>query len=160
LLRKFAQEIVMAALSDPVRKYPAPPFKRQLQPWPGLAGKMEPPPHHGERSYRGSGRLMGTKGIPVNGVASGPIWTPLQVSGGASMEQLEKFSGETVFKRRDQPVELASIHVQLAADDASSYDRPDLWIFGRWRPAVTKGMARFCTAFAAVMASDLRGVHE
>jgi hypothetical protein len=108
LLRKFAQEIVMAALSDPVRKYPAPPFKRQLQPWPGLAGKMEPPPHHGERSYRGSGRLMGTKGIRVNGVAPGPIWTPLQVSGGASMEQLEKFSGETVFKRRGQPVELAS----------------------------------------------------
>jgi NAD(P)-dependent dehydrogenase (short-subunit alcohol dehydrogenase family) len=278
----------MAALSDPVRKYPAPPFKRQSQPWPGLAGKMDPPPDHGEKSYRGSGRLtgskalitggdsgmgraaaiayaregadvainyfpneepdaqevirlikdegrkgfalpgdlrdeafcrklvedsvkalggldilvcnaarqqsrdsilevssedfdatmktniyapfwiikaalphlqpgaaiigttseqaydpspelydyaqtkaatmnyvkslakqLGPKGIRVNGVAPGPIWTPLQVSGGASMEKLEKFGGQTVFKRPGQPAELASIYVQLAAADAS-----------------------------------------
>lgn len=278
----------MAALSDPVQKYPAPPFKRQSQPWPGLAGKMEPPPDHGEKSYRGSGRLAGRKalitggdsgmgraaaiayaregadvainyfpneepdaqevirlikdagrkglalpgdlrdeafckklvedavqglggldilvcnaarqqsresilevssedfdatmktniyapfwmikaalphlkpgaaiigttseqaydpspelydyaqtkaatmnyvkslakqlgprGIRVNGVAPGPIWTPLQVSGGASIEKLEKFGGQTVFKRPGQPAELASIYVQLAAADAS-----------------------------------------
>ena len=57
----------MAALSDPVRKYPAPPFKRQSQPWPGLAGKMEPPPDHGEKSYRGSGRLAGRKALITGG---------------------------------------------------------------------------------------------
>jgi NAD(P)-dependent dehydrogenase (short-subunit alcohol dehydrogenase family) len=275
-------------LQDPTTKYPQPPFKRQSQPWPGLAGKMEPKPDHGESSYRGSGRLAGRKalitggdsgmgraaaiayaregadvainylpaeqpdadevvalieqagrkaapipgdlrdeafcqrlvqeavqklggldivvnnaarqqthasildisseqfdwtmktniyapfwiikaalphlppgsviigttseqaydpsadlydyaqtkaatmnyvkslakqlapkGIRVNGVAPGPIWTPLQVSGGATMEKLEKFGGDTPMKRPGQPAELASIYVQLAADDAS-----------------------------------------
>jgi NAD(P)-dependent dehydrogenase (short-subunit alcohol dehydrogenase family) len=64
-------------------------------------------------------KQLGPKGIRVNGVAPGPIWTPLQVSGGASMEKLEKFGSQTVFKRPGQPVELASIYVQLAAADAS-----------------------------------------
>ena len=278
----------MPTLYNPADKYPAPPFKRQSQAWPGLAAKMEPPPDHGEKTYRGSGRLagrkalitggdsgmgraaaiayaregadvainyfpneetdaqevigyikaegrvglaipgdlrdeafckklvedavqglggldilvcnaarqqaresildvtsedfdatmktniyapfwiikaalrhlkpgaaiigttseqaydpspdlydyaqtkaatmnyvkslakqLGPKGIRVNGVAPGPIWTPLQVSGGASMEKLEKFGSQTVFKRPGQPAELASIYVQLAAADAS-----------------------------------------
>ncbi len=273
---------------DPISKYPKPPFKRQSQPWPGLASKMDPKPDHGETSYRGSGRLagrkalitggdsgmgraaaiafaregadvainyfpteepdaqevialiqaekriglaipgdlrdagfcrelvakavqglggldivvnnagrqqshasvlditdeafdhtmktniyapfwiikaalphlkpgaaiigttseqaydptpdlydyaqtkaatmnyvkslakqLGPKGIRVNGVAPGPIWTPLQVSGGASMEKLEKFGSQTPLGRPGQPVELASIYVQLAAADAS-----------------------------------------
>nr|WP_283817599.1 SDR family oxidoreductase [Bradyrhizobium diazoefficiens] len=276
------------ALIDPVSRYPKPPFKKQSQPWPGLAGKMEPRPDHGETSYKGSGRLAGrkalitggdsgmgraaaiayaregadvainylaaeepdaqevialirkegrtglaipgdlkgeafcsklveqavqglggldivvnnaarqqtrasildvssddfdatmktniyapfwiikaalphlkpgsciigttseqaydpspdlydyaqtkaatmnyvkslakqlaSKGIRVNGVAPGPIWTPLQVSGGATMEKLEKFGGMTPLGRPGQPVELASIYVQLAAADAS-----------------------------------------
>jgi NAD(P)-dependent dehydrogenase (short-subunit alcohol dehydrogenase family) len=64
-------------------------------------------------------KQLGSKGIRVNGVAPGPIWTPLQVSGGASMEKLEQFGGHTVFKRPGQPAELASIYVQLAAADAS-----------------------------------------
>ncbi|MBB4260452.1 MULTISPECIES: SDR family oxidoreductase [unclassified Bradyrhizobium] len=275
-------------LIDPVGRFPKPPFKKQSQPWPGLAGKMEPRPDHGETSYRGSGRLAGrkalitggdsgmgraaaiayaregadvainylaaeeqdaqevialikkegrtglaipgdlqeeafckrlveqtvqglggldiivnnaarqqarasildvssedfdatmktniyapfwiikaalphlkpgsciigttseqaydpspdlydyaqtkaatmnyvkalakqlaSKGIRVNGVAPGPIWTPLQVSGGATMEKLEKFGGMTPLGRPGQPVELASIYVQLAAADAS-----------------------------------------
>ncbi|MHC4047612.1 SDR family oxidoreductase [Bradyrhizobium sp. 23AC] len=276
------------ALIDPVGRFPKPPFKKQSQPWPGLAGKMEPRPDHGETSYKGSGRLAGrkalitggdsgmgraaaiayareganvainylaaeepdaqevialikkegrtglaipgdlqeeafckrlveqtvqglggldiivnnaarqqarasildissqdfdatmktniyapfwiikaalphlkpgsciigttseqaydpspdlydyaqtkaatmnyvkalakqlaSKGIRVNGVAPGPIWTPLQVSGGATMEKLEKFGGMTPLGRPGQPVELASIYVQLAAADAS-----------------------------------------
>ena len=276
------------ALIDPVSRYPKPPFKKQSQPWPGLAGKMEPRPDHGETTYKGSGRLAGrkafitggdsgmgraaaiayaregadvainylsaeepdaqevialirkegrsglaipgdlideafckrlveqavqglggldivvcnaarqqarasildvssedfdatmktniyapfwiikaalphlkpgaciigtsseqaydpspdlydyaqtkaattnyvkslakqlaSKGIRVNGVAPGPIWTPLQVSGGATMEKLEKFGGVTPLGRPGQPVELASIYVQLAAADAS-----------------------------------------
>ena len=64
-------------------------------------------------------KQLGPKGIRVNGVAPGPIWTPLQVSGGASMEKLEKFGGQTSFGRPGQPAELASIYVQLAAADAS-----------------------------------------
>jgi NAD(P)-dependent dehydrogenase (short-subunit alcohol dehydrogenase family) len=64
-------------------------------------------------------KQLGPKGIRVNAVAPGPIWTPLQVSGGASMEKLEKFGGHTPLGRPGQPVELASIYVQLAASDAS-----------------------------------------
>lgn len=276
------------SLQDPTTKYPAPPFQRQSQPWPGLAGKMNPRPDHGEASYHGSGRLNGRKalitggdsgmgraaaiayaregadvainylpeeepdarevialikaegrvglalpgdlrqevfcqklvedvvrglggldivvcnagrqqthasildistdqfdwtmktniyapfwiikaalphlqpgsaiigttseqattpspdlydyaqtkaattnyvrslakqlapkGIRVNGVAPGPIWTPLQVSGGATQEHLENFGGTTPMGRPGQPAELASIYVQLAANDAS-----------------------------------------
>ncbi|GJE45964.1 SDR family oxidoreductase [Methylobacterium soli] len=283
-----AQEPAAAPLVDPISKYPKPPFARQSQPWPGLAGRMDPKPDHGETSYRGSGRLAGrkalitggdsgmgraaaiafaregadvainylpdeeadarevialieaagrkglaipgdlrdetfcrdlvaravqglggldivvsnagrqqahasildisseqfdwtmktniyapfwiikaalphlkpgatiiattseqatdptpdlydyaqtkaattnfvrslgkqlaAKGIRVNGVAPGPIWTPLQVSGGASPEKLEKFGAQTPFGRPGQPGELAGIYVQLAAADAS-----------------------------------------
>ncbi len=275
-------------LEDPTKKYPKPPFKKQSQPWPGLAGKMEPRPDHGETSYKGSGRLsgrkalitggdsgmgraaaiayaregadvainylpdeepdaveviklikaegriavalpgdlrnedfcrklisdavsalggldilvnnaarqqtkasildistedfdatmktniyapfwlikaalphlkpgsaiigtssvqatnpsedlydyaqtkaattnyikslakqLGPKGIRVNGVAPGPIWTPLQVSGGATQEKLKEFGAKTPMGRPGQPAELASIYVQLAAEDAS-----------------------------------------
>jgi NAD(P)-dependent dehydrogenase (short-subunit alcohol dehydrogenase family) len=280
--------VAAAPLQDPATKYPAPPFPEQSQPWPGLAGKMSPRPDHGEKSYRGSGRLMGRKalitggdsgmgraaaiafaregadvainylpaeepdaaeviklieaekrkavgipgdlrdeafcqhlvdeaqrklggldilvsnaarqqthesllditttefdwtmktniyapfwlikaalphmqpgsaiiattseqaydpspelydyaqtkaatmsfvkslakqlasrGIRVNGVAPGPIWTALQVSGGATQEKLKSFGSKTPLRRPGQPVELASIYVQLAASDAS-----------------------------------------
>ncbi len=64
-------------------------------------------------------KQLAPKGIRVNGVAPGPVWTPLQVSGGASQEKLVKFGGQTPFGRPGQPAELASIYVQLAASDAS-----------------------------------------
>ncbi len=68
---------------------------------------------------RSLSKQLAPRGIRVNGVAPGPIWTALQVSGGASMAKLEKFGGMTPLKRPGQPVELASIYVQLAAEDAS-----------------------------------------
>jgi NAD(P)-dependent dehydrogenase (short-subunit alcohol dehydrogenase family) len=283
-----AETATAAPLQDPQTKYPKPPFQRQQQEWPGLASKMNPPPDHGETSYKGSGRLAGRKalitggdsgmgraaaiayaregadvainyfpteepdarevialikdagrkalaipgdlrdeafcqrlvneavrglggldivvcnagrqqahqsildittedfdatmktniyapfwiikaalphlqpgsviigtaseqaydpspelydyaqtkaatmnyvkslakqlapkGIRVNAVAPGPIWTPLQVSSGATQEKLEKFGGMTSLGRPGQPAELASIYVQLAAADAS-----------------------------------------
>jgi len=52
---------------DPRDKYPRPPFPRQHQPWPGLAGKMEPRPDHGEKSYVGSGRLAGRRALITGG---------------------------------------------------------------------------------------------
>jgi NAD(P)-dependent dehydrogenase (short-subunit alcohol dehydrogenase family) len=64
-------------------------------------------------------KQLGPKGIRVNAVAPGPIWTPLQVSGGASMEKLEMFGSKTPLGRAGQPAELGSIYVQLAAADAS-----------------------------------------
>jgi NAD(P)-dependent dehydrogenase (short-subunit alcohol dehydrogenase family) len=64
-------------------------------------------------------KQLAPKGIRVNAVAPGPIWTPLQVSGGATQEKLEKFGGQTPLGRAGQPAELGSIYVQLAAADAS-----------------------------------------
>ena len=52
---------------NPRDKYPKPPFKSQSQPWPGLAGRMEPRPDHGETSYVGSGRLRGRKALITGG---------------------------------------------------------------------------------------------
>ena len=54
-------------LENPLTKYPRPPFQKQSQPWPGLASKMQPPPDHGETSYRGSGRLTGRKALITGG---------------------------------------------------------------------------------------------
>jgi NAD(P)-dependent dehydrogenase (short-subunit alcohol dehydrogenase family) len=72
------------------------------------------------RSYVQSlAKQLGEKGIRVNGVAPGPIWTPLQVSGGATMEKLKDFGGDTPLGRPGQPVELAGMYVQLAANDGS-----------------------------------------
>lgn len=64
-------------------------------------------------------KQLAPKGIRVNGVAPGPIWTPLQVSGGQTMEKLKKFGEDSPMGRPGQPAELASIYVQLAASDAS-----------------------------------------
>lgn len=64
-------------------------------------------------------KQLGPKGIRVNGVAPGPIWTPLQVGGGSTQEKIESFGKETPLGRPGQPAELASIYVQLAASDAS-----------------------------------------
>ena len=64
-------------------------------------------------------QATGRKGIRVNGVAPGPIWTPLQVSGGATEEKVEHFGAQTPLGRPGQPAELASIYVQLAWNDAS-----------------------------------------
>src|SRR3978361_2503344 len=64
-------------------------------------------------------KQLGPKGIRVNAVAPGPIWTPLQAPGGATMGEGEKFGAQTPMGRPGQPVELASIYVQLAAADAS-----------------------------------------
>jgi NAD(P)-dependent dehydrogenase (short-subunit alcohol dehydrogenase family) len=64
-------------------------------------------------------KQLASKGIRVNGVAPGPIWTALQVSGGATQEKIEHFGAQTPLGRPGQPAELASIYVQLAASDAS-----------------------------------------
>ena len=61
------QDAPPAGLVDPTTKYPKPPFEAQLQPWPGLASKMNPRPDHGETSYKGSGRLAGRKALITGG---------------------------------------------------------------------------------------------
>ncbi len=64
-------------------------------------------------------KQLGPKGIRVNGVAPGPIYTPLQISGGASKQKFEEFGSKYPLGRAGQPAELASIYVQLAAEDAT-----------------------------------------
>lgn len=64
-------------------------------------------------------KQLGPKGIRVNGVAPGPVWTALQISGGAQPEKQQMFGSWTPLSRPGQPAELASIYVQLAAADAS-----------------------------------------
>jgi len=54
-------------LENPVDKYPKPPFPKQSQPWPGLASRMDPRPDHGEKTYKGSGRLNGRKALITGG---------------------------------------------------------------------------------------------
>jgi len=65
-------------------------------------------------------KQLGPKGIRVNGVAPGPVWTPLQISGGQPQDAIVKFGEVTPLGRPGQPAELASIYVELA-DSNSSY---------------------------------------
>jgi hypothetical protein len=92
-LAKGNPEMASQELHNPSGEYPKPPYKKQSQPWPGLASKMDPRPDHGEQCYRGSGRLAGRKAL---------------ITG-----------GDSGMGRAGQPAELGSIHVQLAAADAS-----------------------------------------
>ena len=64
-------------------------------------------------------KQLASKGIRVNGVAPGPVWTPLQVSGGASAEKQKKFGSQTSVGRAGMPAELAGIYVQLADNQGS-----------------------------------------
>jgi NAD(P)-dependent dehydrogenase (short-subunit alcohol dehydrogenase family) len=68
---------------------------------------------------RGLAKQLVEKGIRVNGVAPGPFWTPLQVSGGQTAEGLKEFGAQTPMKRPGQPAELASVYVELAAASSS-----------------------------------------
>ena len=59
------------------------------------------------------------KGIRVNAVAPGPIWTPLNPSGGAPPEKVEHFGEDTPMGRPGQPNEVAPSFLFLACEDAS-----------------------------------------
>lgn len=61
---------------------------------------------------------LADKGIRVNGVAPGPVWTPLIVSS-FTADKISKFGTDTPMKRPGQPVEIAPAYVFLASNDAS-----------------------------------------
>jgi len=65
-----------------------------------------------------SANLVGD-GIRVNAVAPGPIWTPLNPSGGASQEKIEHFGEGTPMGRPGQPNEVAPAFLFLACEDSS-----------------------------------------
>lgn len=62
---------------------------------------------------------LAEKGIRVNGVAPGPIWTPLNPCGGATEEKLEHFGESTPLGRPGQPNEVAPCFLFLACEDSS-----------------------------------------
>ena len=63
-------------------------------------------------------QMLGDKGIRVNSVAPGPIWTPL-IPATMPEEKVESFGENTPLGRAGQPVELAPVYVLLASDDGS-----------------------------------------
>ncbi|GGD22777.1 SDR family oxidoreductase [Franconibacter pulveris 1160] len=68
---------------------------------------------------RGLAKQVAEKGIRVNIVAPGPIWTPLQICGGQPQEKIPQFGQQTPMKRAGQPAELAPIYVYLASQESS-----------------------------------------
>ncbi|KQP01829.1 SDR family oxidoreductase [Leifsonia sp. Leaf264] len=62
---------------------------------------------------------LAPKGIRVNAVAPGPIWTPLQVTDGQPQEKLDSFGENTPLGRAGQPAELAPAYVFLASAESS-----------------------------------------
>ncbi len=68
---------------------------------------------------RSLARQVAGTGIRVNCVAPGPVWTPLQTSGGESDEDLTNYGSNTPMKRPGQPVEIAPLYVLLASQEAS-----------------------------------------
>ncbi|MDO6416730.1 SDR family oxidoreductase [Sphingomonas sp. BIUV-7] len=68
---------------------------------------------------KGLAKQMAERGIRVNMVAPGPIWTPLQVAGGQLPGEMAKFGQEQPLGRAGQPAELAPLYVALASDELS-----------------------------------------
>jgi NAD(P)-dependent dehydrogenase (short-subunit alcohol dehydrogenase family) len=68
---------------------------------------------------KGLAMQLAPRGIRVNAVAPGPIWTPLQVTEGQPPEKIEDFGKNTALGRPGQPVEVAPAFVFLASPESS-----------------------------------------
>jgi len=68
---------------------------------------------------RALARQVAEDGIRVNCVAPGPVWTPLQTSGGQPDKKIPEFGSETPMKRPGQPVEMSPLYVLLASQESS-----------------------------------------
>jgi len=68
---------------------------------------------------RALARQVAEDGIRVNCVAPGPVWTPLQTSGGQPYKKIPAFGSETPMKRPGQPVEMSPLYVLLASQESS-----------------------------------------
>lgn len=63
--------------------------------------------------------IFANKGVRVNGVAPGPIWTPIQMDQGQPEGAIPDFGKNSPLGRAGQPVELAPVYVLLASDEGS-----------------------------------------
>ncbi|WP_316313898.1 glucose 1-dehydrogenase [Clavibacter michiganensis] len=68
---------------------------------------------------KGLAQQLAPKGIRVNVVAPGPIWTPLQTAGGQPEDALPEFGEDPPLGRAGQPAELAPAYVFLASNESS-----------------------------------------
>lgn len=68
---------------------------------------------------RALAKQLAPKGIRVNSVAPGPIWTPLQVTGAQLPDNIPAFGQSTPLGRAGQPVELAPLYVFLASNEST-----------------------------------------
>ncbi|HLT29848.1 MAG TPA: SDR family oxidoreductase [Myxococcaceae bacterium] len=68
---------------------------------------------------KGLAEQLAPRGIRVNAVAPGPIWTPLQPSHGQPKDKLPEFGKSTALGRAGQPVECAPAYVFLASAESS-----------------------------------------
>ena len=68
---------------------------------------------------KGLAQQLAPRGIRVNAVAPGPIWTPLQPSHGQPVDALPEFGQQTPLGRAGQPTELAPAYVFLASSESS-----------------------------------------
>jgi len=73
----------------------------------------------GRNFVQSMAKQLASNGIRINGVAPGPIWTPLQPSGGQFPEDLPQFGSDQPLGRAGQPAELAAIYVLLASNEIS-----------------------------------------
>lgn len=67
----------------------------------------------------GLAKQLAPKGTRVNGVAPGPIWTPLQLDSGQPTDAIPEFGQGSLLERAGQPAELADVYVFLASNKAS-----------------------------------------
>jgi NAD(P)-dependent dehydrogenase (short-subunit alcohol dehydrogenase family) len=79
---------------------------------------------------KGLAQQLAPKGIRVNVVAPGPIWTPLQTAGGQPTEDLPEFGQSTPLGRPGQPAELAPAYVFLASPESSYVSGSTLHVNG------------------------------
>lgn len=77
-----------------------------------------------------SGDLLPSKGIRVNAVAPGPIWTVMQPAEGQPEEVVDNFGQGSIMGRPGQPAELAGAYVFLASEDASYMSGETLSVTG------------------------------
>jgi NAD(P)-dependent dehydrogenase (short-subunit alcohol dehydrogenase family) len=68
---------------------------------------------------RALARQVAPDGIRINCVAPGPVWTPLQTSGGQPDEKIPDYGSNTPMKRPGQPVEISPLYVLLASQESS-----------------------------------------
>ncbi|BAT58577.1 putative oxidoreductase YghA [Variibacter gotjawalensis] len=71
---------------------------------------------------KGLAKQLASKGIRVNAVAPGPVWTPLQVAGGQLPGTMGEFGQDTPLGRAGQPAELAALYVLLASGEITYTD--------------------------------------